>query len=317
MIGNYGVNSAEDESPQVQAAGLIVKEYVPYASNFNSQMNLHDYLQKHKTPGLQGIDTRRLILLLRNEGAQNGGIFPAAKYNAAMLKEVRALPAMEGLDLIANASDAKPYYFGEQSGKRFRLAVLDFGIKRSILQILADSGFAVRVFPARTTFHELQAEDYDCYFLSNGPGDPGALDYAVTTAKAILASAKPVFGICLGHQLIGLARGRKRFKLKFGHRGANQPVQQVANGRVEITSQNHGFAIQKETQAQNVTKNDMSATHTNLNDNTIEGFYDPTIPMMCVQHHPEASPGPHDSRYLFREFFELVERHYSPNHDRP
>ena len=313
MIGNYGINKDDNESEKIQAAGLVVKEYVPCPSNFNSQMSLQSWLKEHKTPGIQGIDTRRLILILRNEGTQNGGIFTAEKYEPAMLEEVRNLPSMQGLDLVslvAGGRSTQPYFFAEQKDRRFRLAVLDFGIKTSILELLSASGFAVKVFPAKTPFEELRHEKFDCYFLSNGPGDPEAVSYAIETVKGIVAEGKPVFGICLGHQLIALAMGYESFKLKFGHRGANQPVSQVSNKRVEITSQNHGFAIKENKGIDNSTGG-MKTTHTNLNDGTIEGFYSRTLPIMCVQYHPEASPGPHDSRYLFDDFFQLVTKHYS------
>ena len=323
MIGNYGVDPAESESERVQAAAVIVKEYVPHYSNFKAKQSLADFLKEHETPGLQAIDTRRLILMLRTEGAQNGAIFPAEKYHPDMLAEVRSLNAMEGLDLASMAGTQQSYEFGEQEGKNFRVAVLDFGVKRSILRLLKENAFAVTVFPARTSFAELKARNFDCYFLSNGPGDPAALGYAIETVRALLREGKPIFGICLGHQLLGLARGHKRFKLKFGHRGVNQPVRQTASKGVEITSQNHGFAIHAHASQKAVigsaaaqsedSVSSLQTSHTNLNDNTIEGFVSEEDFLMSVQYHPEASPGPHDSRYLFQNFFQMLTRYYAKN----
>ena len=320
MIGNYGVNPEESESEKIQAAAIIVKEYVPHYSNFNAKQSLAEFLKEHNTPALEAIDTRRLILMLRTEGAQNGAIFPEEEFHPSMLEEVRSLESMEGLDLASKAGTQHMYEFGEQREKAFRVAVIDFGVKQSILRLLEENAFAVTVFPARTSFAELKAHNFDCYFLSNGPGDPAALGYAIETVRALLKEGKPIFGICLGHQLLGLARGYKRFKLKFGHRGANQPVQQKDRGRVEITSQNHGFAIEaadpkesQKVQKKNETPS-LLVSHMNLNDNTVEGFISEEDFLLSVQYHPEASPGPHDSRYLFQVFFEMLKR-YS-NHAR-
>ena len=317
MIGNYGINPEESESEKIQAAGLLVKEYVHHYSNFNASKSLSEFLEEHETPALEFVDTRRLILMLRTEGAQNGGIFLEEEYKPAMLEEVRSLAPMEGLDLASAAGTQKEYEFGEQKNKAFRVAVIDFGVKRSILSLLEKNHFAVTVFPARASFAELKARNFDCYFLSNGPGDPAALGYAIETIRALLKEGKPIFGICLGHQLLGLARGHSRFKLKFGHRGANQPVQQSSTGSVEITSQNHGFAIEeieaKKTQAS--WKKDsalpLDISHINLNDQTVEGFISEQDFLMSVQYHPEASPGPHDSRYLFQTFFQMLKKYYA------
>jgi carbamoyl-phosphate synthase small subunit len=305
MIGNYGVNEEENESARIQAAGLVVKEYVPHPSNFMARKSLGQFLRDYEVPGIEGIDTRKLVLTLRNEGAMRGGIFTGRPYSPDMLAEVRAQPEMVGLDLASEVSTPEPYSFGEAGGKRYRVAVMDFGVKRNILRLLDAAGFAVQVFPARTGFAELKAGNFDCYFLSNGPGDPDPLDYAIETTRALMEEGKPIFGICLGHQVIGLASGRKSYKLKFGHRGGNQPVKNFKTGRVEITSQNHGFAIAGERGGA------VEVTHVNLNDDTIEGFRDNQRPLMCVQYHPEAAPGPHDAAYLFHDFYEMVERFYA------
>ena len=304
MIGNYGINEEESESSRMQIAGLIVKEYVGKPSNYNSQKTLANFLIEHKKPAIQSLDTRSLIRLLREEGAQNGGIFPSDEYKQEMLEEVRAFSSMDGLDLASEAGTQSFYIYGEQENKAYRLAVLDFGIKKSILKFLSQVGFAVNVFPAKTPICELQKGNFDAFFVSNGPGDPGALGYAIKNMQKLIEWGKPIFGICLGHQLLSLAQGASHFKLKYGHRGANQPVLREYSGKVEITSQNHGFAIEMG----NISG--MSLTHKNLNDNTVEGFQsDSNTPILSVQYHPEASPGPQDSRYLFHEFFKMVERH--------
>jgi carbamoyl-phosphate synthase small subunit len=221
------------------------------------------------------------------------GIFPG-DYSAALLEQVRAFPAMEGLDLASGVSTPEQYNWGQHRADKINLACLDFGVKRSILNLLDQAGFNVFVFPARTALEQLQ--DFPACFLSNGPGDPAALPYAVETARGLIANKKPLFGICLGHQILGLALGRDTYKLKFGHRGGNQPVQDLATGRVEITAQNHGFAVQDD--------ESFELSHVNLNDKTAEGFRRERI--LSVQYHPEASPGPHDSRYLFAEFYQMV-----------
>ncbi len=304
MIGNYGVNEEENESSGIQAAGFVVREYVPNPSNFVSQKSLGQFLAEAQVPGIQGIDTRKLVLILRNEGSQRGGIFVGRSYDPGMLEQVKAQPSMQGLDLASEVTTKSAYQFGDGAGKKYKVAVLDFGVKTNILRLLNSNGFDVRVFPARTKFEELKAGGFDCYFLSNGPGDPEPLDYAVETAQALMAEGKPMFGICLGHQIIGLASGRSSYKLKFGHRGGNQPVKNFKTGRVEITSQNHGFAVAGERSGK------VDVTHINLNDETIEGFRDGDRPVMCVQYHPEAAPGPHDAAYLFKDFYEMVDGHY-------
>ncbi len=302
MIGNYGINEEQNESARIHALGLVVREYVPHPSNFSSQMSLGDFLRRHDRPGLERVDTRRLVLLLRSQGAMRGGIF-MGEYSPELLERVRASPRMEGADWASQVSTKSVYAYGTHAGKKYRIACLDFGIKTSILRLLDRAGFAVDVLPARTTVAELNNRDYHCYFLSNGPGDPEPLDYATATIQGLLAGGKPIFGICLGHQLIGRALGRSTYKLKFGHRGGNQPVKNFATGRVEITAQNHGFAVSGDQDAGNV-------SHINLNDRTIEGFADLKHNLLSVQYHPEASPGPHDSAYLFGDFYRMVDQFY-------
>ena len=308
MIGNYGIDPEVNESSKIQAQGLIVKEYVDYPSNFTSKMTLAEFLKEYEIPGIQGLDTRKLVLELRTQGAMRGGIFcsgeNAGKYDPAMLEEVRQIPSMAGSDFASVVTADKKYAYGAPEGKKFKVAVLDFGVKTNILRMLDAAGFAVDVYPAKTTSEELFSGAYDCYFLSNGPGDPEPLDYAINTARALIEEGKPIFGICLGHQILGLAGGRSSYKLKFGHRGGNQPVKDLISGQVEITAQNHGFCIED----QEGTSAKLS--HVNLNDKTVAGFLDEERNIMCVQYHPEASPGPHDSAHLFNDFYTMVEKYH-------
>ena len=303
MMGNYGISDRYNESSRIHAHGLIVKEYVARPSNFTSRMSLGDFLKQFDRPGIQGIDTRKLVLTLRSQGAMRGGIFQG-EYADEMLERVKAAPEMKGADWASKVSTAEIYSYGEHGGKKYRIGCMDFGIKTNILRLLDKAGFAVEVLPAKTPVAEVKGRGYDCYFLSNGPGDPEPLDYAVDTVRELLSDGKPVFAICLGHQLVGRATGRKTSKLKFGHRGGNQPVKNFATGRVEITSQNHGFVVEEVADGKNV-------SHINLNDETIEGFADEERGLISVQHHPEASPGPHDSAYLFDDFYRMVEKYHA------
>lgn len=300
MIGNYGVEKEAEQSFRIQASGLIVKEYVRVPSNFGSQGSLHEYMRAQDVPGIQGIDTRALVLMLRNEGAMRGGIFIDQPDSPELLEKVRSIPVMNGLDLAREVTTAHKYDFGSHSPEKFKIAVLDFGVKTGILKLLDQNGFNVTVFPAQTPFADMAG--FDCYFLSNGPGDPEPVEYGIAAARDIISSGKPVFGICLGHQILGLATGRKTYKLKFGHRGGNQPVQNNGTRRVEITAQNHGFAVEENKSQANT----LALSHVNLNDKTVEGFTDRGRHILSVQYHPEACPGPHDAEYLFREFYQMV-----------
>lgn len=302
MAGNYGINPEDMESEKIQVSGLLVKEYVPIPSNYRSKESLSDFLKRFKIPAIQGIDTRKLTRLIRNEGSPNGGIFIAEKYSPSFLEEVKKFPGLKGLDLAHVVTTEKRYEFGSKENKPLRVAVYDFGVKTNILRKLNDAGFAVSVFPAKYEADKILSENFDAYFLSNGPGDPEPLAYAIENTKKIISSGKPLFGICLGHQIIGLAMGKKTTKLKFGHRGGNQPVLNKKTGKVEITSQNHGFAVIDDHSA------DMPETHINLNDDTNEGIASSKQPIMAVQYHPESSPGPHDAEYLFDEFFEMARK---------
>lgn len=296
MIGNYGVNEEDVESSRVQVAGFAVKEYSKTYSNFRATSSLGDYLIKNKIAGIEGIDTRKLTLHLRDKGALRGGLFQTSD-NA--VEKLLAFPSMNGLDLATGVSCAQQYTFGENDSSQPNLAVIDYGVKTNILRLLKNQGFNLSVYPSSTPLKKMISDGAKGIFLSNGPGDPDAVLGAKEFMKDIIREEIPCFGICLGHQIMGLGLGGKTYKLKFGHRGGNQPVKNIANGKVEITSQNHGFAVDSASLSGD--KN-IEVTHINLNDNTVEGIRHKRLPVFSVQYHPEAAPGPHDSRYLFGQF---------------
>ncbi len=301
MIGNYGIHPDNMESDKIQASGMIVKEYVDRPSNFKSQITLSQFLKQYKIPGIQGIDTRKLTRFIRSNGAPNGGIFVANEYSNSFLEEVKKFPGIADADLAKIVSTDKKYDFGTRTGKKYKLAVYDYGVKTNILRLLDAVGFAVTVYPAQTPAPEIMKDGIDAFFLSNGPGDPAACTYAIDSTKSILENNYPLFGICLGHQIIGLTLGKKTEKMKFGHRGGNQPVKSLETGKVEITSQNHGFAVVADTNEKE------PISFINLNDDTVEGILKSGYPLLSVQYHPESSPGPNDSRYLFQKFYDLVD----------
>lgn len=311
LVGNYGVNEADVESGRVQVSGFVVKEACPYPSNFTSRKPLGTYLQENGIIGIQGIDTRALTRQLRLEGAMKAVLY--AGDNGVTTDElVDKARAWEGLidrDIVKNVSCPKPYVWNdvsdrEESGAKTRFSVVafDFGIKHNILRILEALGCRVTVVPAATSAADVLAMNPDGVFLSNGPGDPGGVPYAVATIKELIGKV-PLFGICLGHQLIGMALGGTRYKLKFGHHGANHPVRNLTTSTIEITSQNHNYCIDVES----MKGTGATMTHLNLNDTTCEGLLDRERKVFSVQYHPEASPGPHDSGYLFEEFIRLME----------
>ena len=314
-IGNYGVSPEDVESRRPQVAGFIVRDESPVASNWRASGTLREYLVDNTIVAISDIDTRALTRLLRSSGVMRGVIATGNALDPKALRErAQAIPKMEGSDLVKGVTTDKvfdwpqedPDEFGiapaRRAKTRLRVAAYDFGMKWNILRRLSAHGCDVRVFPASAPASELLATKPDGVFLSNGPGDPAALPYAIENATTLVASNTPVFGICLGHQILGLAMGGTTFKLKFGHRGANHPVKKLETGKVEITSQNHGFAVNPTSLPA-----DVEVTHLNLYDGTVEGLRHKTHPVFCVQYHPEASPGPHDADYLFDDFLQLIE----------
>ena len=297
-IGNYGINEEDVESNKIQVAGFVIKEESISPSNWRSTDSLNAYLKKNKIVGIQRIDTRALTRHIRDQGAMNGIISSVDTNINSLSYKLKNAPSMNGLDL-AKVVSTKEIYKWSESGK-FKVAAIDYGIKRNILNILKQNECEVTVFPAKTTADQILDFDPDGIFLSNGPGDPSAVTYGVEMVKNLLGT-KPIFGICLGHQILSLALGAKTFKLKFGHRGINHPVKNLETETVEITSQNHGFAVDLNSLPENVV-----STHINLNDNTSEGIECKELNAFSVQHHPESSPGPHDSRYLFEKFLKLM-----------
>lgn len=300
-IGNYGVNAQDEESRRIFLSGFIVKENSPRVSNFRAQTTLPAYLKKHRIPALEGLDTRALVRHLRNQGAMQALIHQGPLNDKKkLIAKARALPSMEGQDLAKEVSCKKPYTW-KQGKHEFSVIAYDFGIKHNILRLLTAHGCSVKVVPATYPAHKVLLENPDGIFLSNGPGDPAVCDYAIKNVSELLGK-KPIFGICLGHQILALALGAKSYKLKFGHHGGNQPVMDLATRKVEITAQNHGFAIDPKK-----LPSDVEVSHINLNDQTVEGIRHKTLPAFSVQYHPEASPGPHDSSYLFKRFTMMMQ----------
>ncbi len=308
LVGNYGLNSGDFESRKSWVRGFIVREACNFPSNWRSEFSLDEFLKAEKVVGIEDIDTRALTLTLRDTGARMGIISPEVSKLKQLKEKAAALPGMEGQDLAKKVSVEKPYFwedktFAESNGRPWKVVAYDFGIKHNILKKLAAVGCRVRVVPAETSAEEIISHKPDGIFLSNGPGDPAACRYAVRAVER-LVGLKPIFGICLGHQILGLALGAKTFKLKFGHHGANHPVKNLITDRVEITAQNHGFAVDPAT----LKEAGLELTHINLNDQTVEGMRHTEYPIFSVQYHPEASPGPHDADYLFDEFIALMKK---------
>jgi carbamoyl-phosphate synthase small subunit len=319
-IGNYGVNVEDVEALKVFAAGLVIKDLPVRVSNFRAGLTLSDYLAREGTVAIADIDTRRLTRHLRTKGAQNGclvafaaGTELGATQIDAAVAAARSAPSMAGLDLAMVVSAAERYEwnqtewvlgsgYGTQDSPRFHVVAYDFGVKRNILRMLASRGCRITVVPAQTSAAEALALKPDGVFLSNGPGDPEPCDYAIAAARTLIDSGVPTFGICLGHQILALASGAKTFKMKFGHHGANHPVKDLDSGRVSITSQNHGFAVDEKS-----LPSTLRATHVSLFDGTLQGLARTDKPAFCFQGHPEASPGPHDIAYLFDRFVKLME----------
>jgi carbamoyl-phosphate synthase small subunit len=315
LIGNCGINHEDVESAKPHLRGFIVKEACEAPSNWRSEMTLDAYLKEHGVVGIQGLDTRALVRHIRDKGAQTGIISSLDHDTASLIEKARKAPSIVGQDLVREVTTDRPYHWTEGpwdlangyqpavAASRYKVVAYDFGIKRNILRNLVAAGCDVTVVPAATPVAEVLAMNPDGVFLSNGPGDPEPITYAQENIRQLLGQ-KPIFGICLGHQLLAIALNGATYKLKFGHRGGNQPVQRGEGHTVEITAQNHGFAVDAAT-----LKDEALVTHINLNDHTVEGLRHTQIPVFSVQYHPEASPGPHDAQYLFAEFIKLMEDH--------
>lgn len=300
-IGNYGTLDAEQESEKPTIAGIVINEFSDEFSRKTARESLQQYLEKHGVVGISDIDTRMLVRYIRSKGAMNA-LISSVLTPDQMKEELKKVPSMDGLELSSKVSTQKPYFIGAPDAP-IRIAAIDLGIKVNILKNLAERGCYIQVFPAKTTFDEMKKWDAHGYFISNGPGDPAVMDYAIKTVKDILASNKPTFGICLGHQLLALANGLTTYKMHHGHRGLNHPVKNLITGLGEMTSQNHGFAVSNK----DIDKNEnVEVTHIHLNDDTIMGIRLKNKKAFSVQYHPEASPGPHDSRYLFDQFVEMI-----------
>jgi carbamoyl-phosphate synthase small subunit len=321
LIGNYGINRQDVESKQPHVAGFIIKELAPLHSNYRADLSLHDYLKQNQIIGIEGIDTRALTRRLRLSGAMRGVLTTEIRDDAELVNRARSAAQMAGADWVKCVMPTEPSNWSEdlgdwppgnvERGDGLHVVALDCGAKSNILRNLAQRGVKITVLPGNTPTEEILKHRPDGLFVSNGPGDPAVLDYAIQPLKGALGKV-PIFGICLGHQLLSQAIGAKTYKLKFGHRGGNQPVKNLDTGRVEITSQNHGFAVD----AESLQKAGGIITHLNLNDGTVEGFRHKTLPVFSVQYHPEASPGPHDAGYLFDAFMEMMKTKKPPTGER-
>jgi carbamoyl-phosphate synthase small subunit len=317
LIGNYGINDKDVESERIQVRALLVKEYQEYASNWRSQKSLADYLMENQIPGIEGIDTRALTMHIRLQGAMKGALSTIDLDPDSLIEKARQSPGLVGLDLVKEVTCKEAFLWKDGSPlsleggldqftwpddrEKWRVVAMDYGVKYNILRSLEMRGCSILVLPASADAETIERLDPHGLFLSNGPGDPDPVTYAIETIKHQIGR-RPIFGICLGHEFLGMAFGGKIFKLKFGHRGANQPVKDLATGKVEITSQNHGFCLDMTS----ITDPDIELSHINLNDNTLEGLIHKKLPLFSVQYHPEASPGPHDAGYLFDRFIEMM-----------
>jgi carbamoyl-phosphate synthase small subunit len=303
-IGNYGVQlGSEEESDGVKIKGLVCNTFSNVFSRHTADFSLQEYFERANIVGISNVDTRHLVRHVREKGVMNAIISSEILDENELMVELKKVPSMAGLELSSEVSTRIPYFVGDEADSKWRVAVMDYGTKKSILKNLTERGCYCKVFPAQTPFNEVIEWNPDGFFISNGPGDPAAMMYAVETVKEMIASNKPLFGICLGHQLLAEASGISTYKMHHGHRGLNHPVKNLLTGLCEITSQNHGFAVNPDEIRNHP---DVEVTHINLNDRTIEGIRRKDKPAFSVQYHPEAAPGPHDSRYLFDEFAKLL-----------
>ncbi len=302
-IGNYGTKNTETESSNIKIAGLICKNFTNEYSRKLADQSIQDYFEHQNLVGISNVDTRAIVRHIRDKGAMNAIISSEISEISELKKMLAKVPPMKGLELASKVSTTQTYNLGDPNSD-FKVAIIDFGVKNNILQCFTNRNCYLKVFPAKTPFEEIKAWNPDGYFLSNGPGDPASMDYAVKTAKAILKEDKPLFGICLGHQILALAVDIPTYKMHHGHRGINHPVKNLRTGKCEITSQNHGFGVSPE--AIHAASDKVEITHKNLNDDTIEGIRLKQYKAFSVQYHPEASPGPHDARYLFDEFINMM-----------
>jgi len=303
LIGNYGVNDQDVESDKIHVKGFVVKEFCRRPSNWRSKKSLVDYLNDNKIIAIQGVDTRALTRHLRMSGAMKALISTEDFDPKSLQKKIDTVPSMEGMDLVKDVSTLKKYIWKLQGPRRYRIAAIDCGIKYNILRILADQGCEVHVFPAKATAQEIMSIKPDGIFLSNGPGDPAVVTYVIKTVQELLGKA-PIFGICLGNQILGLALGGKTYKLKFGHHGANHPVKDFEGNRIAVTSQNHGFCVD----IKSLNLDEVEVIHVNLNDRSVEGIRHKKLPAFSIQYHPESAPGPHDAKYLFDQFIEMIDK---------
>ena len=303
LIGNYGINDQDEESDAIHVKGFVVKEFCRRPSNWRSQKSIIDYLNENNILAIEGVDTRALTRHLRLSGAMKA-IISTENFDPKILKaKLDASPSMEGADLVKDVTTAKKYVWKAKGLRRYKVAAIDCGIKWNILRILAELGCEVHVFPATANLKEMMKVKPDGLFLSNGPGDPAVVTYVVDTVKEALGKL-PIFGICLGNQILGLALGGSTYKLKYGHHGANHPVKDFEGNRISITSQNHGFCVD----INSLNQEEVEVIHTNLNDHSIEGIRHKKYPAFAIQYHPEAAPGPRDARYLFEQFIEMMEQ---------
>jgi carbamoyl-phosphate synthase small subunit len=302
LIGNYGVNAADEESSRPWVEGFVVREASQVASNWRLEGTLDDYLLRWNIVAIEGIDTRALVRHIRNKGAMRACISTEDLDEASLIEKARNSPSMENRELASAVTTKTPYSFAAQGNERFHVVCYDFGVKRNSLRQLAKLGCRITVVPAATPASDVLAMKPDGIFLSNGPGDPASMNKEVEQIRELIRTSVPTFGICFGHQLLGRAFGGKTFKLPFGHRGGNQPVQELKDGGVEITSHNHGFAVATES-----LPGEVEVTHINLNDKCVEGMRHRTLPIISVQYHPEAAPGPHDAAHHFQRFIDLME----------